>query len=95
MLVSQSRLHLMSAVARAVPPPSDVWHRLADMPVPVHGMVGMHVDSRGWIHVIGGATEPAIGGMARLHQVYHPGELWCLPPDGVPGARSNASQTRL
>ena len=50
------------------------------MPVPVHGMVGMHVDERGWIHAIGGATQPAIGGMARIHQVYHPGELWCSEP---------------
>ena len=39
----------------------------------------MHVDAAGWIHVIGGATEPAIGGMARIHQVYHPGERWCRP----------------
>ena len=44
------------------------------------GMVGMHVDAEGWIHVIGGATMTAIGGMSRIHQVYHPGELWCRPP---------------
>jgi hypothetical protein len=40
-----------------------------DMPVPVHGMMGMHVDRGGWIHFAGGATEPAIGGMSRIHQV--------------------------
>jgi hypothetical protein len=39
------------------------------MPVPVHGMMGMHVDRGGWIHFAGGATEPAIGGMSRIHQV--------------------------
>jgi hypothetical protein len=50
-------------------PYSDMWTRLADVPISVHGMVGMTVDADGWLHLIGGATEPAIGGMSRVHQV--------------------------
>eukprot|EP01052_Picozoa_sp_SAG31_P026605 SAG31_NODE_2424_length_5724_cov_35.068978_4_plen_581_part_00 len=57
----------------------DSWLELSDMQVPVHGMVGMHVDEGGWIHLTGGATGVGISGMSRIHQIYHPGSLRCSP----------------
>ena len=58
---------------------TDRWTVLADMPVPVHGMVGMHVDGEVWMHLIGGATGVGIAALSRIHQVYHPGSLRCSP----------------
>ena len=44
----------------------DAWARLPDMPVPVHGVTGMWIDSAGWIHVRGSGrgTMPCV---AALH----------------------------
>lgn len=56
-------------------PTTDQWHRLADMPLPIHGVTGSAFED-GLIWVTGGGTEVG-GSSGSLHnQVYRP-EVRC------------------
>jgi N-acetylneuraminic acid mutarotase len=49
-------------------PKTDTWTRLADMPMPVHGVTGLaYVD--GWIHLPGGGTKMGGSSGGTQHQV--------------------------
>jgi N-acetylneuraminic acid mutarotase len=51
---------------------TDRWTRLADMPVPVHGVTGL-VYANGWIHLTGGGTEMGGSSGSTHHQAVRPG----------------------
>lgn len=53
-------------------PKSDRWTRLADMPIPVHGVTGLAY-ANGWIHLPGGGTEMGGSSGSTHHQVVRPG----------------------
>jgi N-acetylneuraminic acid mutarotase len=53
-------------------PATDRWHRLPDMPVPVHGVTGLAYVG-GWIHLPGGGTRMGGGSGGTHHQVVRPG----------------------
>jgi N-acetylneuraminic acid mutarotase len=52
-------------------PATDSWHRLEDMPIPVHGVTGMAY-IKGLIHLTGGGTTQGGSSGTTLHQVYKP-----------------------
>jgi hypothetical protein len=51
---------------------TDRWTRLADMPVPVHGVTGL-VYANGWIYLPGGGTEMGGSSGSTHHQAVRPG----------------------
>ncbi len=53
-------------------PKTDRWTRLADIPIPVHGVTGL-VYVNGWIHLPGGGTRMGGGSGGTHHQVVRPG----------------------
>jgi hypothetical protein len=52
-------------------PVTDSWHRLENMPIPVHGVTGMAF-IKGLIHLTGGGTTQGGASGTTLHQVYKP-----------------------
>ncbi|MDH3444637.1 MAG: kelch-like protein [Deltaproteobacteria bacterium] len=56
----------------AYDPKTDRWTRLADIPIPVHGVTGLAY-ANGWIHLPGGGTEMGGSSGSTHHQVIRPG----------------------
>lgn len=52
-------------------PKTDHWARLADMPIPVHGVTGL-VYANGWIYLPGGGTHMGGSSGSTHHQVFRP-----------------------
>jgi hypothetical protein len=52
-------------------PAANRWTSLANMPVPVHGVTGLHFQD-GLIYLPGGGTQQGGSSGSRLHQVYRP-----------------------
>ena len=53
-------------------PKADGWTRMADMPIPVHGVTGLAYVN-GWIHLPGGGTRMGGSSGGTHHQVVRPG----------------------